>query len=528
MSVKIDLNHKIHVLTKKEELDKVRLSGKIVVVLDILFATSTMVTALAHGATEVIPVLDESAARAESGRYRDCVVAGELDADTIPGFAHPAPLALLKHGIEGKTLIYSTTNGTVAMTQAAGAARVYCGALLNARRLAEHIVARHPRETVLLVCSGSGDNFNFEDFYGAGYFVERFADLLGAAADLSDSSRAGCAWSVVALEPEAADEEPGEPVDKPDPGAPPGRLTMPLPRRHPLGARAHSLLQAVVQLLGEAGVVDEYVRLAREQQAERVDVGGADAGGAPIEDRHLGVQEALVVLVDLDAGVEQPAVEAAHGVVQEEILHAALEQEAHPDAALGCRVQRTAKCASGQEVGAGDDDLQARRLDVPQVGVLDVAAMPQAVAHHQARMLRAAGRRRRQSGIRARPAAQGGPGHQQPEPGGRVAHLAGERSLDAHRVVVARRLPLAALEIVDHVDAADERHLAVDGGELAMHPAQPAAPPAAPPEFGPEHEQVRARSAQAFAKPAGGVGGGGGAGRQRGTPPARPRERPRA
>jgi len=84
------------------------------------------------------------------------VLAGELHAETIAGFAHPAPLALLKHGIRGKTVVYSTTNGTVAMTQAAGAARVYCGALLNARRLAEHIVARHPRETVLLVCSGSG------------------------------------------------------------------------------------------------------------------------------------------------------------------------------------------------------------------------------------------------------------------------------------------------------------------------------------------------------------------------------------
>jgi len=131
------------------------------------------------------------------------VVAGELYAETIAGFAHPAPLALLKHGIRGKTVVYSTTNGTVAMTQAAGAARVYCGALLNARRLAEHIVARHPRETVLLVCSGSGDNFNFEDFYGAGYFVERFADLLGAAADLSDAAKAALALYRHARAPDA-------------------------------------------------------------------------------------------------------------------------------------------------------------------------------------------------------------------------------------------------------------------------------------------------------------------------------------
>jgi 2-phosphosulfolactate phosphatase len=43
---------------------------------------------------------------------------------------------------------------------------------------------------VLIVCSGSGNNFNFEDFYGAGYFVERFAELLGEAGDLSDAAKA--------------------------------------------------------------------------------------------------------------------------------------------------------------------------------------------------------------------------------------------------------------------------------------------------------------------------------------------------
>jgi 2-phosphosulfolactate phosphatase len=192
MSVKIDLNHKIHVLTKKEELDSVRVAGKVVVVLDILFATTTMVAALAGGATDVVPVLDEAAARAEGSRCKEgCfVLAGELYAETLPGFAHPAPLALLEHGIRGKTVVYSTTNGTVAMMLAAGAARVYCGALLNARRLVEHILAEHARETVLLVCSGSGANFNFEDFYGAGCYVERFAEHLGATADLSDAARA--------------------------------------------------------------------------------------------------------------------------------------------------------------------------------------------------------------------------------------------------------------------------------------------------------------------------------------------------
>ena len=200
MAAKIDLQHKVHVLTKKEELDSVRLPGKVVVVLDIIFATTTMVTALAHGAKEVVPVADENAARACAGDFPGCVLSGELFAETLAGFAHPAPLALVAHGVQGKSVIYSTTNGTVAMTQASGAARVYCGALLNARRLVEHIVATHARETILIVCSGSGNNFNFEDFYGAGYFVEC---LLPHVKDLSDAAKAALLLYRQAKAPEA-------------------------------------------------------------------------------------------------------------------------------------------------------------------------------------------------------------------------------------------------------------------------------------------------------------------------------------
>lgn len=192
MSAKIELSHKVHVLTRKEELDGIRVPGKIVVVLDILFATTTTVSALAHGADEVVPVMDESAARAEGARRpaERTVLAGELYAETLPGFAHPAPLALLEHGVEGKSVVYSTTNGTVAMSQGHGARSVYCGALLNVDRLTRHIVARHPGDTILLVCAGSGNNFNFEDFYGAGAFVERLVRLLGASADFSDAAKA--------------------------------------------------------------------------------------------------------------------------------------------------------------------------------------------------------------------------------------------------------------------------------------------------------------------------------------------------
>ena len=160
---------KIHVLLKKEELDAQRLDGKVVVVLDILFATSSIVTALAHGATEVIPTLDgraaqEAAKAFPAGSY---VLSGELNADTLPGFVHPTPQALLAEGIAGRRLIYCTTNGTVALAKSQGAAHVYAAALLNGRAVVERIAAQHPDSTILIVCSGSADNFNLEDFYGA-------------------------------------------------------------------------------------------------------------------------------------------------------------------------------------------------------------------------------------------------------------------------------------------------------------------------------------------------------------------------
>jgi 2-phosphosulfolactate phosphatase len=186
----LPLNHKVHVLFRREDLDMVKLEGKVVVVLDVLFATSTMVTVLAYGASAAIPTLDEAHARAEAKLLRkgSYVLSGELLAETIDGFASPTPLALVEHGVEGKTVIYATTNGTVALKHSAAAAHVFAGALLNAAAVVRYIAARHHEGTILIVCSGSMGNPNLEDMYGAGYFVELVARELGENRDFSDSA----------------------------------------------------------------------------------------------------------------------------------------------------------------------------------------------------------------------------------------------------------------------------------------------------------------------------------------------------
>ena len=193
--------NKIHVLLKKEELDHERLEGKVVVVLDILFATSSIVTAIEHGASHVIAKANgqEALAEAQTHAPGSYVLSGELNAETLSGFAHPTPLALLNENLAGRTLIYSTTNGTVALAKSRLARHVYAAALLNAEAVVEHLVAQHPDLTVLIVCSGSADNFNLEDFYGAGYLVSllrrhaptaEFSDAALAAELMHDSSDA--------------------------------------------------------------------------------------------------------------------------------------------------------------------------------------------------------------------------------------------------------------------------------------------------------------------------------------------------
>jgi 2-phosphosulfolactate phosphatase len=190
------LEHRVHVLFRRQDLDMVRLPGTVAIVLDVLFATSTMIAALAEGVSVVVPAYDEQQARALAAQLPDgsYALAGELFAETIPGFLSPAPMALMKHDLRRRTLIYATTNGTVALKESADADHVYAGALLNAAAVVRHVVASHADRPVLIVCAGSMGNPNLEDMYGAGYFVDLIAAAIGDDHDFSDA-----AWAARAL-----------------------------------------------------------------------------------------------------------------------------------------------------------------------------------------------------------------------------------------------------------------------------------------------------------------------------------------
>ncbi|WP_153721974.1 2-phosphosulfolactate phosphatase [Sporosarcina cascadiensis] len=180
---------KIHLLFKKEELDETKLDySKTVVIFDILLATSTISTCLSFGARAVIPTADEDEARetAKSWPAEEICVAGEWNGLPIEDFSYPLPLSL-KQEVANKTLILSTTNGTVAIRKAAAARKVWIASLLNGPAVARKVHAEYEDETILLVCAGSANQFCLEDFYGAGYFLSELTQQAGKV-QLTDSA----------------------------------------------------------------------------------------------------------------------------------------------------------------------------------------------------------------------------------------------------------------------------------------------------------------------------------------------------
>jgi 2-phosphosulfolactate phosphatase len=144
-------------------------SGKLVVVVDIFRATSTMVAALAHGVTEILPFADLEACRAmQSQGY---LIAGERNGLTAPGFElGNSPVAFLEGNYAGKKLAMTTTNGTVAIEKSKGAAEILIGAFPNLQATATYIQSRNL--DVLIHCAGWKGRFNLEDSLYAGALVQ--------------------------------------------------------------------------------------------------------------------------------------------------------------------------------------------------------------------------------------------------------------------------------------------------------------------------------------------------------------------
>lgn len=161
--------------------------GSAVVVVDVFRASTTITAALAGGARFVLPVADVEQAMklAEPYAENEVLLGGERECQRIEGFQlGNSPREYTREVVAGKVVIFTTTNGTQALTAAKEAGTVLVGSFVNFSAVAD-AVSGH--EAVTILCAGNNGRLSLEDFACAGGLVDRLA---GSVAQLDDAALA--------------------------------------------------------------------------------------------------------------------------------------------------------------------------------------------------------------------------------------------------------------------------------------------------------------------------------------------------
>ncbi len=168
---------RIHVAFTPDEMDDQARSGACVVV-DVLRATSSMVTAMSNGCSGIHPVVEPSQAFPLADG-RSVLACGERQGVKIAGYhMGNSPLEFAGQAVEGKRLVMCTTNGTRAIRAAWGFRRMLIGSFLNGPTLAHRL--REEGEGITIVCAGREGSFSLEDTLCAGMLL---SDVEGEMSD---------------------------------------------------------------------------------------------------------------------------------------------------------------------------------------------------------------------------------------------------------------------------------------------------------------------------------------------------------
>lgn len=176
---------RVHAVAHAAELAGIDLKPWTTVVIDAIRASSTIAQAVANGCKRIIPVasIDEAReSKASLGGGADILLCGERQALKIEGFdLGNSPREYLPETVRGKTLVFTTTNGTRAMVASKSAKEITIGSFLNLDALVRHLVVQ--RADVLVVPVGRDEQPVLDDVVCGGMYVQRLIEA--GATDLN-------------------------------------------------------------------------------------------------------------------------------------------------------------------------------------------------------------------------------------------------------------------------------------------------------------------------------------------------------
>lgn len=168
----------IDVIISADNIDKSKVRDKVVVVIDMLRATTVITTALMNGCTEVIPCLTIDDAISESKKIDkdEFVLGGERKAMKIEGFnLSNSPLEYTEDVVKGKTVIITTTNGTRALTECKDAKKIFVASVINGQAVARKLI--EIGEDVTIINAGTNGEFSMDDFICGGYIIDEMLSI---------------------------------------------------------------------------------------------------------------------------------------------------------------------------------------------------------------------------------------------------------------------------------------------------------------------------------------------------------------
>jgi 2-phosphosulfolactate phosphatase len=155
------------------------IGDRTVVVVDILRATSCMVTAFAHGVHHIIPFANlENCLAMKTHGY---ITSGERNGSKVDGFDKGNSPFEYMEGMRGAKLAFTTTNGTEAIDRSSKAKEIVIGSFLNLTAVADHLLAGS--NNVLILCAGWKGKVNMEDTLFAGALVSLIREQITPECD---------------------------------------------------------------------------------------------------------------------------------------------------------------------------------------------------------------------------------------------------------------------------------------------------------------------------------------------------------
>lgn len=184
------MNISINLELASKDVIKAVQRNDVIIVIDVLRCCSTIVTAFANGATEVIPVKTLAEAYNLHRRHPEYLLAGERKGLKLYRFhLGNSPLEFTPEKVRDKRIILTTTNGTKTFVLAKESKWVFAGALLNVGAVVKTVfnVAKKEDTGISIVLSGNNGAFNLEDFLCAGAI---YHFLPNSIAESSDTAKA--------------------------------------------------------------------------------------------------------------------------------------------------------------------------------------------------------------------------------------------------------------------------------------------------------------------------------------------------